>query len=99
MGFQFHSVASLSPFLVDELGLTHAQVGWLTGLYRLPGGALYTAYYVGVALAQPAAGLVRDLTASPAAPLVFAAAVMAATVVGLAVFRRLAPPRALRPEA
>jgi hypothetical protein len=42
---------------------------------------------------------VRDLTGSPAAPLVFAAAVMAATLVGLAAFRRLAPPRAGRPEA
>ena len=40
MGFQFQSVASLSPFLVDEFGLSHAQVGWLTGLYLLPGGAI-----------------------------------------------------------
>jgi hypothetical protein len=45
-----------------------------------------------VALAQPAAGLVLDLTASPAAPLLFAAAVMAATVVGLAAFRSVARP-------
>jgi MFS family permease len=52
-------------------------------------GVYYTVYYLGVALAQPAAGLVRDLTGSPAAPLVFAAALMAATVVGLAAFRRI----------
>jgi hypothetical protein len=49
----------------------------------------YTVYYLGVALAQPAAGLVRDLTGSPAAPLIFAAALMAAAVVGLAAFRRI----------
>jgi MFS family permease len=52
-------------------------------------GVSYTAYYLVVALAQPAAGLVRDVTGDPAAPIRFAAAVMAATVPGLVAFRAL----------
>jgi MFS family permease len=52
-------------------------------------GVFYTAFYVITALTQPAAGLVRDVVADPAAPIVFAALVMAATVLGLAVFHRL----------
>ncbi len=52
-------------------------------------GVFYTVFYVMMALTQPAAGLVRDVAGDPAAPIVFAALVMAATVVGLAVFRRL----------
>jgi MFS family permease len=52
-------------------------------------GLFYTVFYVMMALTQPAAGLVRDLAGDPAAPIVLAAAVMAATVVGLAIFRRL----------
>jgi hypothetical protein len=43
-----------------------------------------------LAFTQPAAGLVRDVVGDPAAPIVFAAAVMASTVAGLAIFRRLA---------
>jgi hypothetical protein len=42
-----------------------------------------------MAATQPAAGLVRDLVSNPAAPIVFAAAMMVATVLGLAVFRRI----------
>jgi hypothetical protein len=52
-------------------------------------GVFYTVFYVMMAFTQPAAGLVRDLAGDPAAPIAFAAAVMAATVVGLAIFRRL----------
>jgi MFS family permease len=52
-------------------------------------GVFYTVFYVMMALTQPAAGLVRDVAGDPAAPIVFAAVVMAATVVGLAVFRRI----------
>jgi MFS family permease len=52
-------------------------------------GVFYTVFYVMMALTQPAAGLVRDLVGDPAAPIVFAAAVMAATVVGLAIFRSI----------
>jgi MFS family permease len=52
-------------------------------------GVFYTIFYLMMALTQPVAGLVRDRAGDPAAPIVFAAAVMAATVLGLAVFRRL----------
>ena len=50
-------------------------------------GVYYTVFYLVMALAQPAAGAVRDLTGSAAAPVVFAGALMATTVVGLALFR------------
>jgi len=40
LGFQFQSVASVSPMLVEELGLTGADLGTLIGLYFLPGLAL-----------------------------------------------------------
>jgi cyanate permease len=50
-------------------------------------GISYTVYYVVMAAAQPVAGLVRDVTGDPAAPIRFAAAAMAATVLGLAGFR------------
>jgi MFS family permease len=52
-------------------------------------GVFYTIFYAMMALTQPAAGLVRDVAGDAAAPIVFAALVMAATVVGLAAFRRL----------
>ncbi len=52
-------------------------------------GVFYTLFYVMMALTQPAAGFVRDLAGDPAAPIVFAALVMASTVIGLAIFRRL----------
>jgi predicted MFS family arabinose efflux permease len=50
-------------------------------------GLSYTVFYVVMAGAQPGAGLARDLTGDPAAPIGFAAAAMAATVLGLAAFR------------
>jgi MFS family permease len=37
MGFQFQSVAALAPFMSAELGLDHTQLGWLIGIYLLPG--------------------------------------------------------------
>src|SRR5262249_401646 len=37
MGFQFQSVASTAPFLIDDLGLTYTEIGTLIGLYMLPG--------------------------------------------------------------
>ena len=50
-------------------------------------GVAYMTYYVCIAAAQPAAGFLRDLTGDPAAPIRFAAATVAATVLGLLVFR------------
>jgi hypothetical protein len=40
MGFQFQSIASIAPFLIDEFRLSYAQLGWLMGLYLLPGAAI-----------------------------------------------------------
>jgi predicted MFS family arabinose efflux permease len=37
IGFQFQSVASVSPFLVDQLSISYAEVGTLIGLFMLPG--------------------------------------------------------------
>ena len=37
MGFQFQSVATLSPFLVTELAIDYTQLGLLIGFYLLPG--------------------------------------------------------------
>ena len=50
-------------------------------------GVYYTTYYIVMAVVQLAAGAVRDVFASPAAPIVFAALVMASTIVGFGVFR------------
>ena len=50
-------------------------------------GVHYTTYYVVMAMVQLAAGAVRDSFGSPAAPIQFAALVMATTVVGFALFR------------
>lgn len=40
MGFQFQSVASVAPSLVDAFGIDYARIGTLIGLYMLPGVAL-----------------------------------------------------------
>jgi predicted MFS family arabinose efflux permease len=37
MGFQFQAVASLSSFVVTDLGIDYARLGLLIGLYLLPG--------------------------------------------------------------
>src|SRR3989442_1641461 len=37
MGFQFQSIASVSPLLVEEFGWSYSSIGWLIGLYMLPG--------------------------------------------------------------
>jgi MFS family permease len=50
-------------------------------------GVYYTLYYVVMAAVQLAAGAVRDLFDSPAAPIMFAALVMATTIAGFGVFR------------
>jgi MFS family permease len=50
-------------------------------------GVYYTTYYVVIAVVQLTAGVVRDVFGSPAAPIVFAALVMASTIVGFGVFR------------
>lgn len=37
MGFQFQSIAALTPFVVPAFGLSYAEVGLLMGLFMLPG--------------------------------------------------------------
>lgn len=39
MGFQFQSVAAVAPLLASGLGVDKTQLGWLIGLYLLPGVA------------------------------------------------------------
>jgi len=50
-------------------------------------GVYFTWYYAGMALLPGVAGMARDLTASPAAPALFAAGMMALAIAGLAGFR------------
>src|SRR5262249_42810878 len=37
MGFQFQSVGAVSPLLIDQLHISNADLGWLIGLFSLPG--------------------------------------------------------------
>ena len=37
MGFQFQSIAAVAPLVGDGLGIDKTQLGWLIGLYLLPG--------------------------------------------------------------
>ena len=37
MGFQFQSVGAVSPLLIERLHLSNAELGWLVGLFSLPG--------------------------------------------------------------
>jgi len=40
IGFQFQSVAALSPFLLDQFGMSYAALGTLIGIYLFPGVAV-----------------------------------------------------------
>jgi MFS family permease len=59
-------------------------------------GVYYGLFYLGMAMAQSLAGLLRDLTGNPGMPLLFAALLMAFTVPAVALFWRIeartAPP-------
>ena len=37
IGFQFQSVAALSPFLLDQFAMSYAALGTLVGIYLFPG--------------------------------------------------------------
>ena len=37
MGFQFQSIASTAPFLIERFGIGYAEIGTLIGLFMLPG--------------------------------------------------------------
>ena len=75
LGLAPGAIMALLPGILDPKHLA-------TGL-----GTLYTVFYLGMALAQPAAGMTRDLSGSPAMPIFFAAILMAATVPALGLFR------------
>ena len=51
-------------------------------------GVHYTLFYLGVALLPPLAGLVRDMTGNPAAPILTGAGFLAASLLGIAVYAR-----------
>jgi len=59
-------------------------------------GLFYATYYLGMAALQPVAGLLRDLTARPSAPVFFAAAMIALPALVLGVFRRIEGQRSSR---
>jgi len=65
-------------------------------------GIFYTWYYVGMALLTPAAGLARDLSGNPGAPLIFAGLLETAAIAVLGIFRvaqhRSTPELALNAE-
>ena len=52
-------------------------------------GVFYSLFYLGMAVSQTLAGLLRDLTGNPGMPLLFAAVLMAATVPAVLVFWRI----------
>ena len=52
-------------------------------------GIFYTWYYVGMTLLTPAAGLARDLSGNPGAPLIFAGSLEIAAIAVLVIFRML----------
>jgi MFS family permease len=52
-------------------------------------GVYYGLFYLGMAVSQTVAGLLRDLTGDPGMPLLFAAALMAATVPAVFAFWRI----------
>ena len=63
LGFQFQSIAALTPFLVAAFDLSYAQVGLLMGLFMLPGvvialpGGLLGQRYGSVRIAVAGLGL------------------------------------------
>ena len=52
-------------------------------------GVFYVLFYLGMAVSQTLAGLLRDLTGDPAMPLLFAAALMMLTIPAVALFWRI----------
>src|SRR5207253_1518539 len=91
------AVIAFGPAMLVARGVSLGDAGFIVRL-ATAFGVYYTVFYVVMALTQLAAGVVRDVVGSPAAPIVFAALVMAATVLGLALFR-LAERAAPRPDA
>src|SRR5688572_22144215 len=99
MGLHLQAVAAVAPFLIADLGLGYGEVGTLIGIFLLPGavlspesratgfGLFFTTNYVGFAILPAVAGVLVDLTGSPAAPIWFDAAIFA-TVIPLVLWFR-----------
>ena len=65
---------------------------------RAPGmGIFFTWYYVGMALLTPVAGLLRDLTGDPGAPIIFAGVLEVAAIAVIGLLRLLQRRYRLRP--
>jgi len=62
-------------------------------------GLSYTAYYLVMAIVQPLAGWLRDLTADPATPVRFAGAAMLVTIAAVAAFRLIERRAVVAPPA
>jgi len=62
-------------------------------------GVSYTAYYLVMAIVQPLAGWLRDVTADPATPIRFAGAAMLVTIVALVAFRLIERRTVVTPPA
>ena len=54
-------------------------------------GVFFTCYFVAMAVLPGAAGLMRDISGSPATPALFAAAMVLLCMLALALFRAVAP--------
>jgi MFS family permease len=52
-------------------------------------GLFYATFYLGMAAMQPMAGLLRDVSGNPSAPLLLASGTMALVIVALGAFRRI----------
>ena len=75
MGFQFQSVASLSPFILDELHISFATLGTLIGLFMLPG----------VVGSVPSGALSRRLADKSIAVLGLTGMVVGGAILGMAI--------------
>src|SRR5262249_41520015 len=86
---------SRGPFIGAIAGLPCAAMLFLpTEMLRpqsrAPGmGIFYTWYYDGMTLLTPAAGLARDLSGNPGAPLIFAGSLEITAIAVLVIFRML----------
>jgi predicted MFS family arabinose efflux permease len=74
MGYQFQSVASVSPYLVEELGFSYTEIGTLIGLFLLPG----------IFIAIPSGLLTRAMTNKNLLMIGAATMIVGAFVMGMA---------------
>jgi len=61
-------------------------------------GLFYSVFYLGMAAMQPLAGLLRDVSGNPSAPLLLASVTMFLVIIALGVFRRIERRKYLRAQ-